>query len=301
MRSTKNERKTPPHERSPDTDWGGLPPELRVLHIHGGSGPRGWLSAAFGGTGPCRVELTEAFDLASGLESLRNAVFDAVLVDEQIVGSDPSRVVASIRAGSRPRQPVLILSEDPDSDQAARCLEGGADAHLPIRWTTARELEWQVARAAERGQLLEENERLRQRDRQQRKLEREEALQLLAEQTELVADCATFAAHDVSCDDKQWLRRELEELLRTYVLMGRGHLTDELTSLAARLEQEATPASVLLRVYLQVLQSLLLDLGSRSSRHVMNRGHLLLLQLLLTTQKKTNDETFDHHPHLQRS
>lgn len=188
---------SPSHDRCnssghslPAAPWGFLPAELRVLHIRSSAGPPDWLAAALAGEPSCRVQIAEAVDLAAGLERLRSAPFDAVLVDRCAAGVEPDRLIETIRAGSHPRQPVLVLDEEPDSEQATRCLEAGADAYLAIRWTTARELLWHLARAAERCRLLDENQRLRQRDQRQRDREREDTCQLLSEQAELIAHCA---------------------------------------------------------------------------------------------------------------
>jgi DNA-binding NarL/FixJ family response regulator len=273
---------------------------LHVLHIRSGGGPPDWLATALGGESTCRVRVTEVNQLAAGLQRLRSLAFDAVLVDRQVDVAEPHWMVEAIRAGSHPQLPVLVLGEEPDSEQATRCLEAGADAYLAVRRTTARELMWHLARAAERRRLIDENQRLQRRDQRQRDREREEALRLLTEQSELIERCAPAigAAGGVGAD---WLRQELRDLLRTYVLMGSGHLTDELERLAARLQQAATPPTVVLRTYLQVLQDLLVDLGSRSSRHVVNRGHVLLLHILLITTTGSNHEGVCHRPDLQRS
>jgi DNA-binding NarL/FixJ family response regulator len=259
------------------------------------------LATAFGPDGPCRVELVEAEGLTAGLGLLRRSAFDAVVIEEPGQGLTPGRLVEAIRTGAHPRLPIVLLGEIPDSLRATQYLEAGADAYLVIRWTTARELLWHLARAVERARLTEENQRLRQRDERQRSLEREEAVRLVAEQTELVAACRPGQAADDVTRPHAWLARDLDELLRAYVLMGHGHLTEELSALQARLRRAALPLSTVLEIYLRVLQRSLLDLGARSSRHVLNRGHLLLVQLLLITFTESADETLHHHSDFQRA
>jgi DNA-binding NarL/FixJ family response regulator len=293
------DRKNVSSNHLPVAPWGWLPPELQVLYIRGRVGPAGWLASALAGESACRVEVTEVDQCAAGLERLRSEAFDAVVVDRQVDVAEPRSLIDAIRAGSHPHQPVLVLGEDFDSEQAACCLEAGADAYLAVRWTTARELLWHLSRAAERRRLIDENQRLQRREKRQRDREREEAFKLLAEQSELVQR-GTAPLETAGETGGDWLQQELGDLLHTYVLMGSGHLTDELVRLALRLEQAAVPASVVLRTYLQVLQNLLVDLGSRSSRHVLNRGHVLLLQILLVTTPGSNHEGFRYRPDLQR-
>ncbi len=278
-----------------------LPPSLTVLHVRNTIDPKGWLAAAFGSDGLCRVELEEAEGLPAGLEVLRRRAFDAVLVEEPDEGLPPNRLIEAIRAGAHPRLPILLLGEIPDGLRATQYLEAGADAYLVIRWTTARELLWHTARAVERGRLTEENQRLRQRDERQRSLEREEAMRLVAEQMELVASRPPARVTTQIKAQPAWLARELDQLLRAYVLMGHGHLTEELSTLQTRLRRAAVPLSTLLETYLGVLQHVLVDLGARSSRHVLNRGHLLLTQLFLITTTEFKDEPLHHHSDLQRT
>ena len=83
----------------------------------------------------------------------------------------------------------------------------------------------------------------------------------------------------------QFLPAELinhyRELLRTYVIMGSGNLTNELRCLAELLIAGGVTARQTFQVHLHVLEELVHGLGSRSTRHVMNRADLLVLELLL--------------------
>ena len=71
------------------------------------------------------------------------------------------------------------------------------------------------------------------------------------------------------------------ELLRTYVIMGSGNLGDVLRHLAEMLVVAGLTAQQTLQLHLHVLEELLHGLGSRSTRHVMNRADLLALEVLL--------------------
>ena len=107
-----------------------MPPSLKVLHVRNGVDPKGWLATAFGSDGPCRVELEEAEGLSAGLELLRRAAFDAVLVEEPSEGLTPGRLVEAVRTGAHPRLPILLLGEIPDGVRATQYLEAGADAYV---------------------------------------------------------------------------------------------------------------------------------------------------------------------------
>jgi len=71
------------------------------------------------------------------------------------------------------------------------------------------------------------------------------------------------------------------KLLRTYVIMGSGNLSTELKCLAEMLVASGVTARQTLQLHLHVLGELIHGLGSRSTRHVMNRADLLAIEVLL--------------------
>ena len=63
--------------------------------------------------------------------------------------------------------------------------------------------------------------------------------------------------------------------------MGSGNLSGELRRLAELLVVAGLTARQTLQLHLHVLEELVHGLGSRSTRHVMNRADLLALEVLL--------------------
>jgi hypothetical protein len=63
--------------------------------------------------------------------------------------------------------------------------------------------------------------------------------------------------------------------------MGSGNLADEPKRLAELLVTVGLSARQTVAIHLRVLEKLVQGLGARSSRHVMNRADLLLLEMLL--------------------
>ena len=70
------------------------------------------------------------------------------------------------------------------------------------------------------------------------------------------------------------------ELLRTYVIMGAGNLSQEMTTLAELLAGSNVSAQQTMQLHVQVLEELVEGLGNRSARHVMNRADLLVLEVM---------------------
>jgi hypothetical protein len=70
------------------------------------------------------------------------------------------------------------------------------------------------------------------------------------------------------------------DLLRTYVIMGAGNLSDEMASLARLLATSGISAQRTMQLHVQVLEELVRGLGNRSARHVMSRADLLVLEVM---------------------
>ncbi len=71
------------------------------------------------------------------------------------------------------------------------------------------------------------------------------------------------------------------ELLRTYVIMGSGNLTSELARLADMLATAGVTSRQTMQLHLHVLEELVRGLGARSTRHVMTRADLLILEIMI--------------------
>ena len=167
-----------------------------------------------------------------------------------------------------------MLGAEADAELAAPCYEAGADAYLCLPTATTRMLLWQVARAVQRGGLVDENHRLKQEQQHRLELERAEAARLIDRQ------------HDIAgAGDAQQLVLPPElaahygQLLRSYVVAEAGGLSVEIADLARLLVGANVPAHAVLKLHLDALESLILGLGSRSARHVMQRADLLALDL----------------------
>ena len=77
------------------------------------------------------------------------------------------------------------------------------------------------------------------------------------------------------------LTAHYRELLRIYVIMGSGNLADELRRLAGLLVAAGITARQTARMHLEVVAEMIPGLGARSSRHVMTRADLLILEVMM--------------------
>jgi hypothetical protein len=77
------------------------------------------------------------------------------------------------------------------------------------------------------------------------------------------------------------LTNHYRELLRAYVIMGSGNMSDEMDRLAELLASAAITSQQAMMLHLSVLEEMISGLGSRSARHVMNRADMLILEVMI--------------------
>jgi DNA-binding NarL/FixJ family response regulator len=284
---------------------------VTTLHRTGG-----WLAEAFAADSATQVLLEEAIGVTAGLAQLRDEVFDAVLISHEADVLDGLEFCEGLRAGGH-EEPMIIMGTDPSADLAAVAYEVGADAYCCVAETTTRSLLWTFARAIERFQLVRENRRLVQVERQRLAQEHQEAERLLTEQRALISELerirdtspqpsramATVDEEDdqdggaalpgrptlvrslapdapTKCDLPERLVNHYREMLRAYVVMGVGNLADEMTALANLLADARISARRTMQLHVHVLEELISSLGNRSARHVMNRADLLVVEVM---------------------
>lgn len=280
--------------RSP-TLWQGIPPILRTLFITNRSRTGGWLAEAFAAESGSDVRLQEVVGTVAGLARLRDEIFDVVLVSHDASDLDALELVEGYRAGGAD-EPIVVLGVQSEQEMAAPCYEAEADGYVCVNTSTTRNLSWLVARAVQRHELMRENRRLNQAEQQRLEREHEEAERLLLEQRALIFDLEAIrrwrqsdASHPQQKTSDGRTRLQLpdplvehyRELLRTYVIMGSGNLSCELTQLAELLVTAGVTSHQTMQLHLLVLEEMVHGLGTRSARHVMTRADLLVMEIMI--------------------
>ena len=289
---------------------GSLPSRMKVLYITTLHRTGGWLTEAFASDSASQIVLEEVVGVTAGLARLRDEVFDAVLVSHEPGVLDALDFVEGLRGGGND-EPVILLGSEPAQHVDALCYEVGAEEYCCVAETTVRGLLWKFARSIERHKIVRENRRLVQAERQRLQQEHHEAERLLDQQRALIDDLETLSCKN-SGEKKTTLQSPAEEdlamenclaktatdhidaplelpaalvshydeLLRTYVIMGVGNLTEEMTELAQLLADWGISAQRAMQLHVHVLEDLVKGLGNRSARHVMNRADLLVLEVM---------------------
>jgi CheY-like chemotaxis protein len=225
--------------------------------------------------------LERAVGAAAGLARLRDDAFDVVLLshDESL---NALQTLDAIRAGTSVMQPVIVLGQSNAAQMEPYCLEAHADSYMCLAEATTRTLIWRMAQAIERRQLRLDNERLQQARNQQQAQDKQEADRLLEQQRELVDLTKRGAAGGLGgWDPPMKLLTHYRELLKTSVVMGWGHVGDDVTRFTQILMSAGISESHFMALHVQAVESTVAELGSRGAKHVMNRADLLALEVLL--------------------
>jgi DNA-binding response OmpR family regulator len=269
---------------------GQIPPMLRVLYITTRHRTGGWLAEAFAADSASEILLDQVIGSAAGLSRLRDEVFDVVLVSHEPGELDALELVEGYRGGGAD-EPIIVLGTQSEQEMAVLSYEVGADGYVCVNTTTTRNLIWVLVRAVQRHQLSQENRRLTQAERSRLDREHDEAHRLLDQQRTMLLTAAPCGCYNGSNGRKHDCTPEVElppellghyrELLRTYVIMGSGTLTQELTRLGDLLVSARLSARQVMQLHLQALADLLQGLGTRSTRHVMSRADLLALEIIV--------------------
>ena len=91
------------------------------------------------------------------------------------------------------------------------------------------------------------------------------------------------------------------ELLRAYVIMGSGNLAGELGRLAELLATAGVTARQTMSLHLHAVEELVHGLGARSTRHVMTRADLLVLEIMIHLAERYRERYQERiHPPVQR-
>ena len=304
-------------EKLPETPWGQLPAQMRILFIAGTARTAGWLAESFAADTASDVELREATGVAAGLAQLRDELFDAVMISHEGEGLDALELLDAIRAGSCDDQPIIVLGAESNEELTPLCYEAGGDDYVCVHTTTTRTLIWKVARAVERHRLIASNRQLRNEHQHRLQLDHDEAIRLLHQQRALLANVNQQRQDEFQCGEADLagetnvfsscpnlpdsLIAHYREMLRAYVIMGSGNLSKEMNQLAQRFTAVSITATQAMQLHLDVLEDTIRGLGSRSARHVMNRASLLIMEMIVNLAEGYRDRFMRHeHPPKQQ-
>jgi DNA-binding response OmpR family regulator len=289
---------------TPRVPWGTIPPCLRVLYIATRQRTGGWLAEAFAADSATEILLEQVMGSTAGLTRLRDEVFDAVLVSHVPGELDALELIEGYRAGGAD-EPIVVLGTESEQEMSVLCYEAGADGYVCVNTTTTRNLIWVVVRAVQRHQLVRENHRLNQADQSRLEREQEEVRRLLEQQRAMLQPFDTLQPNP----NRPRARRRLptlpseliahyREMLRTYVIMGSGNLSEDLGRLAQLMAAAGLSAPQAIDLHLRALEELLQGLGTRSTRHVMTRADLLALEITVNLAEGYRDryEALMHLP-----
>lgn len=282
-----------------------LPSRLRLLCV--GHNEPSWASLTLQLDAEGCLEPSFRWVSSSGeaLLHLRNESFDCVLITDDGSDTDDGGIglLRAIRASGCDDPVVLIMRRADDRRWADVCSWDCELLASPNLWESLA-LVPVIKRAIARVEFLRENHRLSIANHRRLLRERDEAEHLLGQQRQIVQELESLARAPVNrpvlpedpgsapeplVDERPSGRLPLptelneyyHELLRTYVIMGSGNLGGEIARLAELLALAGFSPREALELHLERVESLVRGLGNRSTRHVMARADLLVLELMI--------------------
>lgn len=268
---------------------------MRALYVTTPDCPAAWLTELLAVDRAMTITIEPASGSQLALGRLREETFDAVIVRHAPPELDAVEFVEAHRLTAAD-DPLLVLGSGPENLLAPLCYEVGADAYLACATLTARQLIWALGHAIEWHALVRENRRLIELDRKRARLEHNEAQRLLEQQRGLLGELqelacgqetaidrlatAATAVRDGPLEVPTELVVRYRDLLRAHVIMGAGNLAAETAGLADSLAAIQLSAPRLVQLHVHVLEETLRGLGGRSSRHIMARADLLVLDVM---------------------
>jgi len=220
---------------------------------------------------------------AQVLSVLRDETFDCIVIcqareaDEALPGKSLLQAVET--AGHA--EPVLIVVPSV-SDAWLKQMSGEGCEILvtPAGWRCAALPDW-IARTIHRAEVVRENARLADADRRRTDRERDESEQLLDQQRRILRAGLTTCEDDDDDRLPEQVDEFYQDLLRTYVMMGSGNLSEEIRRLCEIFAVADVSPRTLLRIHLQRVENLIRGLGKRSSRHILVRADVLAMELMI--------------------
>ncbi len=275
--------------------WKNMPERIRVLFISGRDRTGGWLADAFASDNAVSVELEEQRDITTGLARLRDEIFDVLLLSHDGTELNALDLLEGLRA-AHADLPIVVLGTQSEAEMTAHFFDADADAYLCVNTTTIRTLIWTLSRAVERHQLSADNRRFRRAEARRQEQEQRDVKEILGQQRAM-ADFLHEQAEGTevpewrpgfdldtgvhrSLEFPEELARHYQELLRTYVIMGSGDLSQETYCFARHLAEYRLSMRQALALHQHAVEELRRGLGKRSARHVVTRASLLLVELM---------------------
>lgn len=246
---------------------------------------------------------------AEAMTVLRNDVFDGIVICHESAAQsfewDSINLLRAIRA-SGCDDAVVMLTPQPDDPLAIACFEERAELLVSPQLWGSRVLVAAIQHALRTVEMRRENHRLAIVSQRRLVRDRDEADHLLQQQRGIVRELELLTSRLSPDETAQVFEHEslvaanqaasigrvpavvpeeiktfYQELLRTYVIMGSGSLGGEIAQLAQVLAKVGLSPRDTLSLHLERVEQLVSGLGNRSTRHVMGRADLLVLELIM--------------------
>jgi DNA-binding NarL/FixJ family response regulator len=233
------------------------------------------------------IELDTVHGSGAAMEQLREKAYEVLLVHHAPPGLDALELLRALRSADG-TEAVVVICAAAEPSLVRECFALGADTlALPCgAFDAAAQFVWRAAQRAEMARQLQRLDAQRRR-RVQRESGESTVHQHALEQIVVgLAQAQGAGGQDRTFGDSRQgathepLQAQYHQLLRLYVVMGAGNLSDEVAHWSSLLAGAGVSVAEFFRLHLECVAQLKQALGNRGSRHCDRRADLLLIELL---------------------
>ncbi len=259
-----------------------LPNGLRLLYTSATEPNWATLTSLLEGAGCRGPQYRWVSKAGEAMSLLRQESFDCVILgpldqDGSTTAPDNLQLLEALQASGCDDPIVLAMPEVTDALWMRACVLGAELFESTSPWSSPA-LVPLIQRAIGRAETVREQYRLSLVEQRREHRDRDEAHLLLDHLNQILA---SNPDPPTGAEIPPGILEDYRELLRTYVIMGTGNLGGDIALLAGRLSEiDASPRDAL-AVHVQSLETLIAGLGNRSTRHIMARGDLMALELVV--------------------
>ncbi len=228
-----------------------------------------------------KVSLRQACGCEAGIAVLREVVFDAVLVHHDPPRLDAPETVDGLLTGGV-SSPILALGTLPAAEMFISCCEAGADDYVCTDVTTVRDLLWMIFRATRHHETRQAYEKLKQEKSLRLRKEQDTAMQNIMDERRLLTETT---GPNCTRPVPPAVREHYAQMLKTFVVMGSGNISQDIREFSRRLHTAGISAAQVAMTHSQVMEEMIRSLGTKSCRHIMHRGELLRMAVMVCAEE----------------
>lgn len=213
----------------------------------------------------------------TAMKLIRQQVFEVAIVRDSMELAATDFVPMLLEVGPEDLAVVVVGDRLPVEFEPL-CLALDVDAYQCLRYANAELLRWKIHRAVERRRMAAHSQRWTSQQAKRSQEESQDAIHHVRALRGFLLET------DAPARPPEWLVRKFLELLRAYVVSLAVDWNDELAQLVDGLRRSHVSLCEALMAHSLATEQLLLGMGRRPGRRVLDRSQMLAYALVVQFQ-----------------